>query len=78
MNRALAARLARLESARGYPLDTLTDAEREPIIRDLVKELGGLEALLARLDDSDPHERRLRELLHLHEFMFRRPHEGRE
>ena len=72
MNRTLAARLARLENARGYALATLTDAEREPLIRGLVKDLGGLEALLARLDDRNPHDRRLRELLHLHEDMFRR------
>jgi hypothetical protein len=72
MSRALATRLARLESGRGYLPDTLTDAQREPIIRDLVKDLGGLEALLARLDDRNPHDRRLRELVHLHEDMFRR------
>jgi hypothetical protein len=62
MNRALRARLKKLESARGDVRDDLTDEQLEARIEALAVDLGGFDAMLAGLDDSDPTDRRTREL----------------
>ena len=63
MNRTLKSRLARLEGARGDPLEAMTDAELEASIQEIAKRLGGFEAIMASLDDSCAEDRQLREWL---------------
>jgi hypothetical protein len=79
MNRALRARLKKLESARGDVRDDLTDEQLEARIEALAVDLGGFDAMLAGLDDSDPTERRTRELTQWYlEHKRQRSHDARE
>jgi hypothetical protein len=63
MNRALEGRLCKLEAARGDPRQAMTDEELEARVRELMRDLGGPEAILASLDDSCDWHRDLRRRL---------------
>jgi hypothetical protein len=52
MNRALETRLFKLEAARGDPREAMTDEELEARVEELIRKLGGLEAIKASLDGS--------------------------
>jgi hypothetical protein len=52
MNRALEARLFKLQAARGDPREAMTDEELQAHVEELIKTLGGLEAIKANLDGS--------------------------
>ena len=79
MNRALQTRLKKLEGARGDLPDELTEEQLQARLEAWVADFGGFDALLASLDDSNPLERRLRELTHWYlEDKHRRSHAPRE
>jgi hypothetical protein len=63
MNRALEARLFKLEAARGDPREAMTDEELEARVEELIKTLGGLEAIKASLDGSCAWHARFREVI---------------
>jgi hypothetical protein len=67
MNRAFEARLFKLEAAHGDPREAMIDEELEARIEELIKKLGGLEAIKASLDGSCAWHGRFREVIRRYE-----------
>jgi hypothetical protein len=60
MSRALKSRLAKLEGPPRDPEEDWTDEQLDARMEEILQSLGGADAILAELDDSDPEQRRFR------------------